>query len=117
MTVPLHDAAAARVRTRTMIRIGLGVAAVFLILLVLAVIPRVRGYRALAVAAQGARTTPPGVTVGRPVAATDSGLTLAGTPQAIHDAIIYAPTTRSLRKRHVDNCGNEEAGERPTGAA
>src|SRR5258708_4748558 len=111
MTVPLHDAAAARVRTRTMIRIGLGVAAVFLILLVLAVTPRVRGYRALAAAAQGARPTPPGVTVGRPVAATDSGLTLAGTTQAIQDAIIYARTSGYLRKRHVDIGDKVKAGQ------
>jgi RND family efflux transporter MFP subunit len=111
MTVPLHDAAAARVRTRTMVRIGLGVAAVFLILLVLAVIPRVRGYRGLAAAAQGARTTPPGVTVGRPVAATDSGLTLAGTTQAIQDAIIYARTSGYLRKRHVDIGDKVKAGQ------
>jgi RND family efflux transporter MFP subunit len=102
MTVPPHDAAPPRARTRTMVRIGLGVAAVLLILLVLAVIPRVRGSRALAVAAQSAKTTPPGVTVDRPVAATDSGLTLAATTQAIQDAIIYARTSGYLRKRHVD---------------
>src|SRR5258708_17492927 len=112
MTVPLHDAAAARVRTRTMIRIGLGVAAVFLILLVLAVIPRVRGYRALAVAAQGARTTPPGVTVGRPVAATDSGLTLAGPTPAIQQPIIYPPPRRYPRHTHTGNRDTSEAPQR-----
>jgi RND family efflux transporter MFP subunit len=85
-----------------MVRVALGVAAVFVILLVLAVIPRVRGYRALAAAAQSAKTTPQGVTVGRPVAATESGLTLAATTQAIQDAIIYARTSGYLRKRHVD---------------
>src|SRR5258708_39327429 len=111
MSVPPNDPAVPRVRTRTMARIGLGVAAVLLILLALAVIPRVRGYRALAAAAQSVKTTPPGGTVGRPVAATESGLTLAATTQAIQDAVIYARTSGYLRKRHVDIGDKVRAGQ------
>src|SRR6266851_1147403 len=102
MSDPAPNHAPARVQTRTMGRIGLGVAVAFLILLAIAVIPRVRGYHALAAAAQSVKTAVPGVTVGRPVAATESGLTLAATTQAIQDAIIYARTSGYLRKRHVD---------------
>jgi RND family efflux transporter MFP subunit len=91
--------------------IGLGIAGVFLILLVIAVIPRVRGYRALAAAAQSVKTTSPGVTVGRPAPATESGLTLAATTQAIQDAIIYARTSGYLRKRYVDIGDKVKAGQ------
>jgi RND family efflux transporter MFP subunit len=102
MSDPSRDPAPPRIQTRTMGLIGLGVAVVLLILLAVAVIPRVRAYHALAAAAQSVNTTPPGVTVGRPVAATESGLTLAATTQAIQDAIIYARTSGYLRKRYVD---------------
>jgi RND family efflux transporter MFP subunit len=91
--------------------IGLGLTVVFLILLAAAVIPRVRGYRALAAAAQSVKTAVPGVTVGRPVAATESGLTLAATTQAIQDTVIYARTSGYLRKRYVDIGDKVKAGQ------
>jgi RND family efflux transporter MFP subunit len=94
-----------------MVRIGLGAAVVFLILLAIGVIPRVRGYRALAAASASVKTAVPGVTVGRPVAAAEAGLTLAATTQAIQDAIIYARTSGYLRKRHVDIGDRVKAGQ------
>ena len=91
-----------RARTRTIVRLGVGALAFFLILLAVSVVPRLRNRRALAVATQTAQSAVPEVTVIRPEPASDSGLTLAATTQAIQDAIIYARTSGYLRKRHVD---------------
>jgi RND family efflux transporter MFP subunit len=85
-----------------MIVIGTACLAVFLIFLALGVLRRASDSRALAAAAQSTRTAVPGVQVFRPVSAPEAGLVLAGTTQAIQDAIIYARTSGYLRKRHVD---------------
>ena len=58
--------------------------------------------RALAAAAENARNAVPGVYVFQPAPASEAGLVLAGTTQAIQDAIIYARTSGYLSKRHVD---------------
>src|SRR5258705_13571761 len=91
-----------RARTRTMVVIGAALAVIFLILLVVSAIPRVINARALAAAAENTRTAVPGVHVFQPVPASEAGLVLAGTTQAIQDAIIYARTSGYLSKRHVD---------------
>jgi multidrug efflux pump subunit AcrA (membrane-fusion protein) len=91
-----------RARTRTMVVIGTGILVVFLILLAAGTIPRVSNNRALAAAAESARNTVAGVNVFQPALATDAGLLLAGTTQAIQDAVIYARTSGYLAKRHVD---------------
>src|SRR5712692_2281421 len=91
-----------RARSRTMIVIGLAGLVAFLILLAVGVVPRVSESRALAAAAANARSAAPGVYVFQATPATDAGLELAGTTQAIQDAIIYARTSGYLRKRHVD---------------
>jgi RND family efflux transporter MFP subunit len=91
-----------RARTRTMILIGLACLVAFLILLAVGVLPRVSNNHALAAAAESARNAVPGVYIFRPAPAPDSGLVLAGTTQAIQDAIIYARTSGYLSKRHVD---------------
>jgi RND family efflux transporter MFP subunit len=91
-----------RARTRTMIVIGVACLVAFLILLAVGVVPRVSNNHALVAAAQQVRTAVPGVNVFRPAAAPDSGLVLAGTTQAIQDAIIYARTSGYLSRRHVD---------------
>jgi len=81
------DPPARRVRTRTIVFIG---------------VPRLRQQRELAVATQRAQSTAPEVYVIRPEPASDAGLSLAATTQAIQDAIIYARTSGYLRKRYVD---------------
>jgi RND family efflux transporter MFP subunit len=91
-----------RARTRTMIVIGAACLVAFLILLAIGVLPRVSNNRALAAAAADARNAVPGVNVFQPTPAPDSGLVLAGTTQAIQDAVIYARTSGYLTKRHVD---------------
>jgi RND family efflux transporter MFP subunit len=91
-----------RARTRTMILIGLACLVAFLILLAVGVLPRVSNNHALAAAAESARNAVPGVYVFQPAHASDTGLVLAGTTQAIQDAIIYARTSGYLSKRHVD---------------
>lgn len=91
-----------RARTRTMATIGIALLALFLILLAVGVIPRVRNRHALAAAAANVRNAVPSVYVFQPTPAPDSGLVLAGTTQAIQDAIIYARTSGYLSKRHVD---------------
>src|SRR5207302_2283810 len=50
----------------------------------------------------GAQRSEPEVYVMRPGPASDAGLSLAATTQAIQDAIIYARTSGYLRKRYVD---------------
>jgi multidrug efflux pump subunit AcrA (membrane-fusion protein) len=82
--------------------IALACLAAFLILLAVGVVPRVSDIRALAAAAAEARRAVPGMYVFQPTPAPDAGLVLAGTTQAIQDAIIYARTSGYLRKRHVD---------------
>jgi RND family efflux transporter MFP subunit len=91
--------------------VGLGVTGVFVILLAVGAVPRIRGTRALAAAADTVKSAVPGVTVGRPAPAVEAGLTLAATTQAIQDAIIYARTSGYLRKRHVDIGDRVTAGQ------
>jgi multidrug efflux pump subunit AcrA (membrane-fusion protein) len=85
-----------------MIVIAVGALAVFLILLAMGVVPRVTNTRALAADAATARNAVSSVNVVRPQPTSDAGLVLAGTTQAIQDAIIYARTSGYLSKRHVD---------------
>ena len=96
------DPPARRVRTRTIVFIGVGTLAFFLVLLAVGAVPRLRQERELAVATQRAQSTAPEVYVIRPEPASDAGLSLAATTQAIQDAIIYARTSGYLRKRYVD---------------
>jgi RND family efflux transporter MFP subunit len=91
-----------RARTRTMMVIGATFLVVFLILLAVSVVPRVRDTRALAAAAESVRNSVPAVNVFQPTPAAEAGLVLAGTTQAVQDAIIYARTSGYLSKRHVD---------------
>ena len=100
--VPRSSALVPRARTRTMTVIALACLAAFLILLAVGVVPRLSDNRALAAAAADARRAVPGLYVFQPTPAPDAGLVLAGTTQAIQDAIIYARTSGYLRKRHVD---------------
>jgi multidrug efflux pump subunit AcrA (membrane-fusion protein) len=100
-----------RARTRTMIVIGLACLVAFLILLAVGVVPRVSDNHALAAAAANARSAVPGVYVFQPTPAPDAGLVLAGTTQAIQDAIIYARTSGYLSKRHVDIGDHVRAGQ------
>ena len=91
-----------RARTRTMAMIGIALLAVFLILLAVGVVPRLRNRRALANGAEDVRNAVPAVHVLQPTAATEAGLTLAATTQAIQDSIIYARTSGYLKRRFVD---------------
>jgi RND family efflux transporter MFP subunit len=91
--------------------VGIGVLGLFLILVAMGVVPRVRNQRELAVAAQKAQNTVPGVYVVRPEAASEADLTLAATTQAIQDAIIYARTSGYIRKRYVDIGDRVTAGQ------
>jgi RND family efflux transporter MFP subunit len=100
-----------RARTRTMAAIGIGLVALFLILLAVGVIPRLRNKRALASAAIDVRNSVPTVYVLRPKAATEAGLTLAATTQAIQDSIIYARTSGYLKRRLVDIGDRVKAGQ------
>ncbi len=93
---------ARRVRTRTIVFIGVGALAFFLVLLAVGAVPRLRQQRELALSTQRAQSTAPEVYVIRPEPASDAGLSLAATTQAIQDAIIYARTSGYLRKRYVD---------------
>jgi RND family efflux transporter MFP subunit len=100
-----------RARTRTMTAIGIALLALFGILLAVGVIPRVRGNRALAAAAENVRRAVPTVSVLRPQSATEAGLTLAATTQAIQDSIIYARTSGYLKRRFVDIGDRVKAGQ------
>jgi len=91
--------------------IGIALVALFLILLAFGVIPRLRNNKALAVAANDARNAVASVYVLQPKAATDSGLTLAATTQAIQDSIIYARTTGYLKRRFADIGDRVKAGQ------
>ncbi len=96
------DRPARRVRTRTIVSIGVGTLAVFLVLLAVGAVPRLRQQRELAAATKRAQSTAPEVYVIRPEPASEAGLSLAATTQAIQDAIIYARTSGYLRNRYVD---------------
>jgi RND family efflux transporter MFP subunit len=85
-----------------MIAIGTALLLVFLILLAVSVAPRVTNSRALAAAAEITRNAVATVNVFQPTRAAESGLVLAGTTQAVQDAVIYARTSGYLSKRHVD---------------
>jgi RND family efflux transporter MFP subunit len=91
--------------------IGLGVLAVLAVLLVVSVVPRVRNRNRLAKSAQSVRTAVTSVSVVRPVAAPEAGLSLAATTQAMQDAIIYARTSGYVRKRYVDIGDDVKAGQ------
>jgi RND family efflux transporter MFP subunit len=101
----------ARARTRTMITIGIALLALFLVLLAVGVIPRARNTRTLAAAAVGVRNATPGVLVVQPQPATEAGLTLPATTQAIKDSIIYARTSGYLERRLVDIGDRVKAGQ------
>jgi RND family efflux transporter MFP subunit len=91
--------------------IGLGVLAVFAVLLIIGVVPRVRSGKQLAQASQSARAAVTSVYVVRPVAASEAGLSLVATTQAMQDAIIYARTSGYIRKRHVDIGDSVKSGQ------
>ena len=109
--MPPSTAPAPRARTHTMIVIAIAWLGTFLVLLVVGVIPRVSNHRALAAAAAGARSAVPGVQVLQPVPGSDASLVLAGTTQAIQDAVIYARTSGYLSKRYVDIGDQVRAGQ------
>jgi multidrug efflux pump subunit AcrA (membrane-fusion protein) len=85
-----------------MIVIAAAILSLFLIIVLVGALSRISNNRALAAAAQTVKTTVPSVRVFRPEPAPEGGLVLAGTTQAIQDAIIYARTSGYLRKRYVD---------------
>ena len=100
-----------RARTRTMAAMGIALLALFLILLAIGVIPRLRNNRGLTSAAGDVRSAVPAVYVLQPKAATEAGLTLAATTQAIQDSIIYARTSGYLKRRFVDIGDRVKAGQ------
>ena len=100
-----------RARTRTIRAIGLGILAVLAVLLVVSVIPRLSNRQRLAKAAQSVHSAVTSVSVVRPVAASEAGLSLAATTQAMQDAIMYARTSGYVRKRHVDIGDDVKAGQ------
>ena len=97
--------------SRTRLYTAIGISVVLLILLAIGVIPRIRNNRELVAAAKKVQSTPPEVYVVRPVPASESGLTLAATTQAIQDSIIYARTSGYVRKRYVDIGDRVKAGQ------
>jgi RND family efflux transporter MFP subunit len=100
-----------RARTRSMAAIGIALLMLLLILLAIGVIPRVRNTRALAIGAENVRDAVTAVQVLQPTRATEAGLTLAATTQAIQDSIIYARTSGYLKKRLVDMGDRVKAGQ------
>ncbi len=100
-----------RARTRTMASIGIALLALVLILLAVGIVPRVLNHRALAEGAEDVRNAVLAVPVVQPTAATDTGLRLAATTQAIQDAIIYARTSGYLKRRFVDIGDRVKAGQ------
>jgi len=100
-----------RSRTRTMIVIGIGILFLFLMLLAAGTVPRVRNKRALSVAAGNAKNAISMVYVIRPVPASEAGLSLAATTQAIQDTIVYARTSGYVSRRYVDIGDNVKAGQ------
>ena len=111
MSRETSDPPVRRARTRTMIVIAATCVAVFLIFLVVGVLDRRSESRALAAAAESARSAVPRVYVFQPASAPESGLVLAGTTQAIQDAVIYARSSGYLIKRHVDIGDRVRAGQ------
>jgi len=83
----------------------------FLILLAAGTVPRVRNSRALAVAAKDTLNATQAVYFIRPVPASEAGLSLAATTQAIQDTVIYARTSGYIRRRYVDIGDNVRAGQ------
>src|SRR5882672_6083000 len=102
MTVDNKSEPVPRARTRTMIVIAAAILSLFLIIVLVGALSRISNNRALATAAQTVKTTVQSVRVFRPEPAPEGGLVLAGTTQAIQDAIIYARTSGYLSKRYVD---------------
>src|SRR5262245_48636212 len=100
-----------RARTRTMIIIGIAVLGLFFILLAAGTIPSIRNYRELAKKATDAKNAIPAVYVVRPEPASEAGLSLAATTQAIQDTVIYARTSGYISKRYVDIGDNVTAGQ------
>ena len=100
-----------RSRTRTMITIAIGLLVLFLILLTAGIVPRVRNHRALAVAAKNAHNATTSVYVIRPQRASEGGLMLAATTQAIQDSVIYARTSGYVSRRYVDIGDDVKAGQ------
>jgi RND family efflux transporter MFP subunit len=100
-----------RARTQTMRAIGLGILALFAVLLVVSVIPRLINRHRLAKEAQSVRTAVTSVSVIRPIASSEAGLSIAATTQAMQDAVIYARTSGYIRKRHVDIGDDVKAGQ------
>jgi len=100
-----------RARTRTMRAIGLGILALFAVLLIVSVIPRALNRHRLAKAAQTVRTAVTSVHVVRPVTASEAGLSIAATTQAMRDAVIYARTSGYIVKRYVDIGDDVKAGQ------
>ena len=94
-----------------MAAIGVALLSLFLILLAIGIIPRVRNRRALATGAEDVRNAVPAVHVLQPAPATEAGLTLAATTQAIQDSIIYARTSGYLKRRFVDIGDRVKAGQ------
>jgi RND family efflux transporter MFP subunit len=95
-------AAAPRTATRTVVLVALGVLAVFVLISVAGAASRIRRSRGLDASVTDSQRTPPTVYVITAGPASESGLTLAATTQAIQDAIIYARTSGYVSKRHVD---------------
>ena len=91
--------------------IGVGILALFLIFFVAGIVARSRADHELKTAAQTVRGSVLQVPVTRPEPAKENDLTVAGTTQALQDAIIYARTTGYLSARHVDIGDRVKAGQ------
>ena len=100
-----------RARTRTLAGVGLALVALCLMLLAVGIVPRMRNSRALAAAAENVRNAIASVRIVRPQAASDTGLTLAATTQAIQDSVIYARTSGYLTRRRADIGDRVKAGQ------
>ena len=94
-----------------MIVIGAGCLVALLLLLAVGAAARISNGHALAAAAETVRNAVPSVHVFQATRASDAGLVLPGTTQAIQDAIIYARTSGYLSKRHVDIGDHVRAGQ------
>jgi RND family efflux transporter MFP subunit len=94
-----------------MATIGGAILIVLLALLVVSAVPRIRSSRALAAAAEDARTSIPGVYVVQPKPADEADLSLAATTQAFKDATIYARTSGYISRRYADIGDRVRAGQ------
>jgi RND family efflux transporter MFP subunit len=99
------------VRPRGLALLGGAIALVLVVLLVLSAVPRIRGGRALAAAAERVRTAVPGVYVVKPALADDAALVLAATTQAFQDATVYARTSGYISRRLADIGDRVRAGQ------